>query len=343
MIRRSIHIDAAKAVASQLIVLHHFSVYGPMADALDLAAPLTTDWLYEYARMSVQIFLVIGGYFAASALAPHGNWQRGSPWRSLGQRWMRLVPPFVAALILTVAASAIARALLQAEFIPLAPSAGQFLAHVLLVFGVLGVEPLSAGIWYVAIDFQLFAMMALLLWGAGRRAHCVVFLFTLASLFAFNRYEQGDNWAPYFFGAYGMGAMAWWSGQSLKPNRLLWLLGIVGLAALLWDFRLRIALALAMALYLGLKGRSVPAVESRIALHPFATGLISGLARSSYALFLTHFSVLMLCNALWAQMKWTFSGSAALGLLVAWAMCVGLALFFERWIERPLASIRLQR
>jgi hypothetical protein len=56
MPRRLIHIDAAKVVASNLIVLHHFTVYGPLAVALDVAAPRLTDFFFEYARMAVQVF-----------------------------------------------------------------------------------------------------------------------------------------------------------------------------------------------------------------------------------------------------------------------------------------------
>lgn len=75
MSRRQTHIDAAKVLASHLIVLHHFTVYGPLAVALDAVAPRLTDWFFDYARMAVQVFLVIGGYLAAGTLAPHGYLQ----------------------------------------------------------------------------------------------------------------------------------------------------------------------------------------------------------------------------------------------------------------------------
>ncbi|MGZ8261721.1 MAG: acyltransferase family protein, partial [Methylotenera sp.] len=58
-------IDAFKAIASQLIVLHHLAAYGPLSDAVQQAAPGLISWLYDYARMAVQVFFVIGGYLAA--------------------------------------------------------------------------------------------------------------------------------------------------------------------------------------------------------------------------------------------------------------------------------------
>ena len=65
---RQTHIDALKLNAAQLIVLHHFVAYGPLADALSDAAPALTDWFFEYARMAVQVFLVLGGYPAGARL-----------------------------------------------------------------------------------------------------------------------------------------------------------------------------------------------------------------------------------------------------------------------------------
>jgi hypothetical protein len=43
-----------------------------MSDVAHPVMPDLLDWLYEYARMAVQIFLVIGGFLAAASLAPHG-------------------------------------------------------------------------------------------------------------------------------------------------------------------------------------------------------------------------------------------------------------------------------
>ncbi|MBK6632741.1 MAG: hypothetical protein IPG33_17865 [Betaproteobacteria bacterium] len=59
------HIDAIKAIASQLIVWHHLVAYGPMAETVYPHVEDLTDWLYSHARQAVQAFLVVGGYLAA--------------------------------------------------------------------------------------------------------------------------------------------------------------------------------------------------------------------------------------------------------------------------------------
>lgn len=338
---RHTHIDALKLIGSQLIVLHHFAAYGPLADAMSRAAPSLSAWLYDYARMAVQVFLVLGGYLAARNLAPEGRIRVDSPWPTLWRRYQRLVLPFLAALLLAVLAALLARHWLNDDFIPEAPTLGQTLSHALLLHGVLGQESLSAGVWYVAIDFQLFALMTLLLWLGRRRLWTVLLVLGLIvlSLLFFNRHEDWDNWALYFFGAYGMGALAYWVGSSRHPGRLLGLMTLAGLAALALDFRGRIALALVVALLLALlqwRDHSSP----RQSLMPAGLGYLVGrLGQTSYALFLVHFPVLMLGNAVLAKLN-LHSDAAAMGVLLAsWAASLGLAVLFERWVEAPLMRL----
>lgn len=344
---RQTHIDALKLIASQLIVLHHFVAYGPLAEALSEAAPALTDWFYDYARMAVQVFLVLGGYLAVRSLAPMGQMRLNSPWRALLQRYQRLILPFLAALLLAVASAALARQWLSADFIPAAPTWRQALSHAALLHGLLGYDSLSAGVWYVAIDFQLFALTTLLLWlgRSPRWPQALLLGLMLASLFFFNRDAGWDNWALYFFGAYGMGAAAFWAGNSRRPGWRLGLLAGVGLLALALDFRGRIALALAVALLLGLLQWRHNTAPARAALPASLSQAIGLLGQTSYALFLVHFSVLMIGNALFARLGLGGTWPAVLVLLGCWAACLGLAVLFERGVEAPLSRLgyRYQR
>lgn len=335
MPNRQTHIDALKLVGSQLIVWHHFSAYGPLADAASQAAPDLMRWLYDYARMAVQIFLVVGGFLAVQGLAGVTQRGGGAVWRALGRRYLRLTLPFLAALLLAVVCAALARPWLAADFIPAAPTAGQLLAHALLLHGVLGVESLSAGVWYVAIDFQLFALLALLLW-LGRRsgwrwlAPVLVLGLMAASLFHFNRDAGLDNWAIYFFGAYGLGAAAFWASRSARPLLGLALLALLAALALGIDYRTRIALALGVALLLGLtQWRGITGA----ALPPSLARVIEALGRSSYALFLLHFPLLLLGNALYAGAGWRGASAAVAVLFLVWCVSMASALLFERWVE----------
>jgi len=364
---RQLPIDALKVIASQLIVLHHFSAYGPLADTLSLSSPMLMSWLYDYARMAVQVFLVVGGYLAAASLSPSLSPGRmakhhHTPLQAVLKRYRRLVLPCLVALMLAVASAALARHWMSEDFVPTAPTLTQSLAHVFLLEGLLNKEALSAGVWYVAIDFQLFVLMTLLAW-LGQRQHRsssvdarigpgmaqtltlgLVVSLMLASLFFFNRDPALDNWAIYFFGAYGMGSVAFWAAGSHRPLLYLGGLALTVALALAVEFRERIALALAVALLLGLWrwGRATPAGRHlshlhRIALPTLWPHLLHRLGQSSYALFLVHFPVLMLGNTLFANLDGSSPVTAAWVMFISWATSLALAQAFERWVEAPLA------
>ncbi len=342
---RQTHIDALKCIGSQLIVLHHFSAYGPLADAAALAAPALMGWLYDYARMAVQIFLVLGGYFAMQGLLPAMRHGASTLGRVVLLRYLRLALPFTVAIVLAMVAAALARHGLDADFIPAPPAWGQVLAHALLLHETVDAEALSAGVWYVAIDLQLYALLALLLWLGQRGARPALALWLvaglmLASLLHFNREAGWDRWAPYFFGSYALGALAWRAARSRHPARWLGLLAVLGIAALLLDWRPRIALAALTALLLGLAHQRVSAVRHWPAGWAHA---LEALGRSSYALFLVHFPVLMLANALYARLGLQGPLTGLLALLLGWAGSVALAFVFERRVERPLARLRFSR
>ena len=161
---RELHIDILKLAAAQLIVLHHFSAYGPLSLAIQSLMPGVSSWLFDEARKSVQIFLVIGGYLAAQSLAPLGQLKTGSNVKRVVNRYLRLFLPYLCAIGLTLLCAAWARSILNEPFVPASPKMTQVLAHVFLLHGLLGFDALFAGAWYVAIDFQLFVLMIALLW-----------------------------------------------------------------------------------------------------------------------------------------------------------------------------------
>jgi len=330
-------IDAFKGIASQLIVLHHLSAYGPMPLAAQPALPGTLGWLYEYARMAVQVFLVIGGFLAARALSDNGQALTRSPLALIWKRYLRLAIPYLAAIGLAIIGAAIADHWMDDEAIPARATLAQWLAHAFLLQSLLGYDSLSAGVWYIAIDFQLFALMAILLWLGRVRylAPALVLLVTTSSLFLFNRDANWDNWALYFFGSYGLGAAAWWA--SSRKQMLAWLgvIATIAIAALILDFRLRIALALTVALVLGFSRRS-----GLLERWPDAKSL-AFLGQISYSVFLVHFPICLIANALFANLGFTSPTAAVFGLFLAWTASIAGGTLFYRWIESPAASRRI--
>lgn len=355
---RSALIDCTKGLACAAIVWHHLAFYGPMSDIAHPAAPDLIDWLYEYARMAVQIFLVLGGYLAAASLAPQGQGTPGDPWPRIGRRFVRLVVPYAVALVVAIVVSAAVRPWFDHASVSGEPDLGQLLAHALLLQNIVGEESLSAGVWYVSIDFQLFALTVLLLAGvrsvgamAGRRfgeaalqrwwpwaltgAQALVAGGVAASLLGFNLDAQWDVWALYFFGAYGLGMMAFWASQA-RSSAAAWswclLMAALVVAALSLEWRDRIALAGATALALVAAMRSPSCVQWQ------GWAPLRRLGKISYSVFLVHFSVCLLVNAVESHF-WPQSVTAALlGMLLAFGLSIAAGhLLYER-VERHVPT-----
>jgi len=327
-------IDALKAVASQLIVLHHLAFYGPMSDYAQALCPGLMSWLYDYARIAVQAFLVMGGFLAAQTLTRNGLLVEKPILSLIWRRYLKLVLPYLGALLLGILGAALARSLMTHEATPEFPTLPQFVAHVLLLQSVLGFDGLSAGVWYVAIDFQLFTLLLITLWLAHRllpthqnAGRWLFALLAIASLFYFNRDDRWDNWAIYFAGAYGLGAIVQWTvRRGAAPTWLAIVVALVGLA-LYFDFRLRIAVALAVAIVLGL-ARYTGFIET----WP-KSRVIAWLGQISYAVFLVHYPVELVTNALFERFAPHTPAIQFTGMIIAWALSIASGAFFYKQVE----------
>ena len=337
------YINLLKVAAAQLIVLHHLAFYGPMADYVRPVFPDLIGFLGDSARIAVQVFLVIGGFLAAKSLSPAGLPSHAHPLGAIWHRYAKLAPPFIAATLVAAVASALASRWMVHDSISEPATLAQLAAHAALLHGVLDYPSLSAGAWYVAIDFQLYAALVLLLWSAGVLVgkHAVRWLMPLlvavgiiVSLLHFNLDPAWDSWAPYFFGSYGLGLMAWWgSDPERKPGAatLIMLAALLpALGALVLEFRSRIALALVVASVLFVCGRIKTASNG----HGWAA--INQLGKISYAVFLIHFPVCLLVNAAFTRFVEPEPELQMLGMLVAWSGSLLAGAAFHRWVELPL-------
>jgi len=339
-------INLLKAGAAQMIVLHHLAFYGPMADHVRPLLPGLIGWLSDSARIAVQVFLVIGGFLAAKSLSPAGTPGYGDPLKAIWRRYVKLAPPFLAATLIAAIASTLASEWMTHHSISPPPTLRQLGAHGLLLHGVLGYSSISAGAWYVAIDFQLYALVVAVLWLAGwvagprLRQWLMPVLTSLGlavSLLYFNLDSDWDNWAVYFFGSYGLGLMAWWAGDpARKPGAVFLLLVMMmmpALAALMVEFRSRIALALVVACALFLFGRVKAAAAGR------GWTPVHWLGRISYSVFLIHFPVCLLVNAAFTRFAPQLPQWQGLGMLTAWGASLLVGDLFYRWIELPLGRV----
>lgn len=331
-------LDILKVTACLIIVVHHSVVYGALSKVGYPLTPALIEWFREHGRISVQVFFVVSGYLFATKFSSqqYRQLQAIAPLEIIRHRYQRLITPYLAALILAILCASFARVWLKDEFIPNEPSLFQLLAHIFLLQDLLNQEALSAGVWYVAIDFQLFSFSVALLWLADQinirypkipmRGEWLVIGFVAMSLFFFNRNSDWDETVFYFYGSYGMGILIYWACSNRHSMQWVVLLLMLLLITLFIDFRIRIATAGIATLVIALAHYSnkfryltIPKIFTR-------------LAHASYSIFLVHFSVIMIMNTvlqfLPAQPEIYFLG---LFLTVAASIIVGI-LFFT-WFE----------
>ena len=123
-------------------------------------------------------------------------------------------------------------------------------------------------------------------------------------------------------------ARRWWQSITLW----LGLLALVAVAALAVDFRARIAVATGVMLFLAVAGRSG-------LLHALPLpAAVSRLAQISYSVFLVHFSVCLLVNAvvnhLWPDAPWP----NLLGMVLAFGLSIAAGRLLYLRVERHVPS-----
>lgn len=327
-------IDAMKGIGCMAIVLHHLAVYGPMSEIVGQSAPWLIDGLVLYARLAVQMFFVLAGFLVASQLAPVGQPILKAPAPLIWKRYKRLVTPFIFAVASATLITAIVRPWFAHPSLSDAPSISQLIAHALLVHSVLDIQALSAGVWFVAIDFQLFAATVLLTALMHRTSTqwriaypCLIILLAALSLWFVNRYSQYDNYAPYFFGAYGLGIIACWSSRPARGLLGLLMITVLGVIALLLEFRNPITVAFATAVLV-----SIASQNGWLEKWP-KPGVLTWLGHRSYSIFLIHYGICIAFNAIWSRFFPTGVAINAFGMLAAILTSVAAGALLYRYIE----------
>jgi peptidoglycan/LPS O-acetylase OafA/YrhL len=337
MTRRLPFIDAVNGIACLVIVVHHLAVYGPMSEVIGAVYPQLVEALVVYGRLAVQVFFVVAGYFVASQFAPNGVTTRIHPGPLVWKRYKRLITPFLFAVTLAALITALVRPWFEHDSLSAAPTIGQLLAHLFLLYDLIGLEALSAGVWYVAVDFQLFAITTVLIaliHNMPARWHSllpiVVVALTAWSLWQLNLHAQYEIAAPYFFGYYGLGMLAYWSARTPAKGWFLVLIALLGLIALGIEFRKSVATATLSALIL-----SIASARGWLEQWPRSASL-HWLGERSYSIFLIHYGLCIGVNAIWSVFFPTGLLINALGILFAVAISIaGGALLYREVESRP--------
>ncbi len=341
LVRRFAFLDGLRALSAQVIVWHHIAFYGPLSDIAYPLIPTAIDFAAEYGRMAVQVFLVIGGFVAAQGLSRAVPITGAELLRQIGKRYWRLAWPYLAVVAIAVMANETASQWMTHHSIAAPPTVPQVIAHVFFLQTLLGYESLSSGFWYLAIDLQLSLLSLLACTTIGlvarrcgraeethRWSFAVLFPIAATALFWWNRDPDHDIWAGYYFGSYFLGmSTAWWLTNRIPRG---WYAAAVMLVVcgLVYDFRIRLAIALATSLLIAVAGVS-GGLERWL-----RSSWIDYLARISYSLFLIHFPLCLIINAVLSEVAADQPWWALGGMVFAWAVSCLAAVAFYHGVEK---------
>ena len=325
---RNSTIDLLKALASQIIVVHHLLLYTPMSPALQAKWPGLLGFIADEGRYVVQIFLVIAGFLAAQSLLGLLDKAREvAVWALFKKRFLRLAKPFWVAIAVAVLLGWLGGKIAMHSEVSDLPGFTQLLAHVFLLHDIVEVEALSAGVWYVAIDLQLYAVLVLIAWTSQRTGGLkllgpqqgfllLAVAMSVASLLVWNRNAEHDEWAWYFFGAYGLGVAAHWAQ---REGKVVWfsllIVGLLGIA--LWiEWRERLLLTGVTALMLMNSAR----IESLVSV--ITQGPVRWLGDISYSVFLIHYGIAVFASSVVIALGLSSFAEMLAAFLLTWVVSV---------------------
>lgn len=293
-------------------------------------------------------------------------------WPYIERRFRRIYPPYLAALLLTVALIFVARRLFpDGEIANLRLSPGNFFSHLFLLHNLSPVWSRSLGndpLWSVATEWQIYFLFPLVLLPVRRLAGRIFtiiagLLIGWGALFASNFFlESGDPW---LLGLFAMGMVGAELAFSSEPKtrafceRMPWLtLTFVGSLILIVfrSFSERffaggfnryqyiadpmfglVAMALLLALSTGSKSihKAIAGIfQSRVAMF---------LGRYSYSIYLVHFPLLHLIVDPLCQ-RWNFNLQQRIFAGLIYVPCaLALTYIFHLCFKAPILNAKAKK
>ncbi|MFF4399778.1 acyltransferase family protein [Streptomyces sp. NPDC001480] len=297
-------LDGLRGLAALYVVLFHCWLLAFPGFPKN-SGPPWLGWLM-YGRLAVVFFLVLSGFSLAISPA-RGGWRQGGVLRFLRRRAWRILPPYWAALALSVVIG---------YFVVPASHHGPPNIRTVLVYGLVAQDVLTArtpngAFWSIAVEAQLYLVFPLLLLvrrrlGAVLLVGGVTLLVVLRGLLADNALpDEGDNWltpnlAPVFVaGLVGAGIIV--AGEKVRRMPWHWLAALAAVPVILliavqgsaWTtkhyFWMDLAVAPAMTMFLAAIATGRPACVMRL----LAMRSMRSLGDFSYSLYLIHLPIVM--------------------------------------------------
>ncbi|MER7684759.1 acyltransferase [Streptomyces sp. NPDC097610] len=298
-------LDGLRGLAALYVLLFHCRLL-TMPGFPKNSGPSWLGWLM-YGRLAVVFFLVLSGFSLAISPARNG-WQLGGVSRFLRRRAWRILPPYWAALALSLAVAWFV--VPASHFGP--PTGTSILVYGFVVQDIFTAPTPNGAFWSIGVEAELYLVFPLFLLvrrrlGAVVLVAGVTLLVIARGLLAPNASPvEGVNWltpnlAPVFVaGLVGAGIVV----APEKVRRLPWhwlaalaalpVVALVVIKGSVWTvdhyFWIDLAVAPAMTMMIAAVATGRPAFLMRL----LATRPMRGLGDFSYSLYLVHLPIVMI-------------------------------------------------
>jgi peptidoglycan/LPS O-acetylase OafA/YrhL len=362
-------LDGLRGLSALYVVFFHIQLIMTWrGDGGGLPEPLLLSTLaMRFGRYAVAVFIVLSGYCLMLPVARSADARlRGGAWEYLKRRARRILPPYYAALVLTLMLIAVVPGLRRPQNVWWDHALPAFTPDVLLshLFLIHNFSPewhlkIDGSLWSVATEWQIYFLFPALLLPVWRRFGLVAvlaaaFAVGLAPHFFLN--NSLDEAAPWFLGLFAMGmagaVVGFTEGRLARALRIIvpWHLvsavfGLLFLSIAVWDPSYLWRSVWLMDIIVGIAatsliiyfthcrtqktGQPLPVMLELLE----ARGTVA-LGRFSYSLYLVHAPVLggfhLYLRSLNLPPAMTFAVLFGAGL----PLCLGLSYLFHLAFER---------
>jgi len=351
------HLDGIRALAAAYVVLvHHVT---DMFGKDQLIFPRLPYW-FQFGHYAVDVFIVLSGYCLMLPVARnHENHLRAGVVEYLRRRSLRILPPYFAALALSLL---VLKCIGQFKDV----TAGSLISHLLLVhnFSFSWVWGINPPMWSVAVEWQIYFFFPLLLLPLRKMfgdVPTIIAAFALGMIPHILLHNRWDlDWSfPWYIALFAMGMMAaGLSYQRLASDEgerrkiyaglsiILFLVAGFGTirANVLYThpYIMDVLLGAATCMGLAWAGRHAMHPEVR---HPLIIRVLSArplvwIGMFSYSLYLIHVPVWLAMEPLVHRASLGFRSEMTVRILVGIPVAIGCSYLFYLAIEKPAMQMR---
>ena len=361
-------LDGLRGLAALYVMLSHAFQIGVFDDvgghwvtSLSPAFVRDTRGL-TYGHYAVAVFIVLSGYCLMLPVARQGGDLVGGLRGYIRRRARRILPPYYAALALSLAALLlfhryhhVADPVAHREWLANL-SAGSIVSHLFLIQNLYGPwsDTIDGPMWSLAPEWQIYFIFPLLLLPVWRRfgaSAAVAAGFALGLAPHWLLPPQHDLGCAWYLGLFTLGMAgasvslaqtrpASWKMAALVLGAVFFLVillfpeWLVAEADLYWLFDSLVgAMTICVIVYCAERSRD-GSVRSHVLRYLEARWLV-GVGAFSYSLYLVHYPILAKMDAVLRVLHWTHAEKLAALFLAGVPLALALAYLFHRAFERP--------